>query len=331
MEQPSESPLSPLGLQLASELVELRDQQLDKPLRHSAPWLCLTLLIGPFFFVDLCLGSIGSLNGQLSRNQNLLFFCMSIVLAAWMGNIPVQAVLLSCYVVFSPDTGRLRFFIWLGATSLLSVTGLLGIRLGFAFEDLHVGDHEMENAVRFFCAMPTIALAAQLPLWPLRIFLGWQFAPLDDAAHETPPRRQMSIQHMLLATTAVAICLGCLRLAPMGTLGSDWDYWGPVAVFAGIAAGASLLGSGLIWVFTRLQNQYIVWGLAIGMPLIIGVTVFSCLVWGRSWQQIDGEPLLLFAVFSMIALSYIMGIAGGVRLLKTLGWTISPARTTVTV
>ncbi len=327
MDQISESPLTPLGLQLVGEFAKQRDQQLVPPHRASAAWLFVLLLFGPFFLVDLSFGSIGALNGQLARSPNVLFFGVSMVVAACMGNILVQAVSLSCYAVYSPDGAQLRVFTWLGSTTLLSVTGLLGIYLGLLIDDFPLSDRQYENAIRYFCAMPTIALAAQLPLWGIRVFFQWQFKPHAEAVVEhVSTRRPLSIKHMLVATTLVAVCLGSLRIAPLDTLLEPSEYWLGVAVFSAIAAGASLLGGvWLVWLFARVQNRYYAWSLAIGPPLMIGMILFSIQVWGLAWRQIYRDQLFFFAVFFMIGLSFILGIAASLRLLNVLGWEIGPA------
>lgn len=333
MEQISESPLTPLGQQLAAECLADKPDRL--PRLRMAPWTFLVYLFGPAFVANISLGSIGSLNQTLANHYDrfsVIHFAVSALLAACLAMYAVQSVLIHCYAVFSCESGWLRAGLTSGLVAILFVAGVFGIYLGVTIDGTPWGDPEVENTIRSLLAMPVIMLAAQLPLWFLRMYFGWQLIPAEKAAAEpdaAPHRPQrLLILHMLLATTFVALALACLRVAPLSTLDSPADYWLGAAIFAALAAGTSAYTGWYLLLTRKLRRGWQVWAIIIGIPLLVGVPIFAIVVRHESWDEILGESLFGFSIFVMLGLSFLVGIAGGLRFLRAIGWRIGPRETT---
>lgn len=205
----------------------------------------------------------------------------------------------------------------------------------FQLSDWQINREAVENGVRFYCILPAIVLAGQLPLWFMRVFCGWQFVRMEsDVVEDSTTGQQsagsqpLSILHLLVATAAVAVCLGLIRVAPLETLEGAWVLWVLLGVFSGLSFCFSLVGLVYLLLFTRIRSRLLFWNFAAGVPALIAATVFVVLaffVWELYWHQMD-ELGFDTMMFSTIGLTFILGLVGCLTLLRMHGWTIGPAR-----
>jgi hypothetical protein len=129
------------------------------------------------------------------------------------------------------------------------------------------------------CSLPLFSLASQLPLWPLRIYLGWRIERSGGAAHGTA--NALSIRDMILGTVVTAVTLAALRLVP-GLTGfavpREPEIWMVWAIWGLSIAGASTVA--LIpatFVCFRLQDGGTAAGMLGGIAVVAWVITLSIL------------------------------------------------------
>jgi hypothetical protein len=329
MDQPSESPLTPLGLQVLQETSQRHDTNLAYPITDVAPWTFLIWLIGPF-----CAGNflIGPLIAWFDYSVAPFGIGITTCAAISIGCIPLQVVVLSYYAVFSNEDWWLRLAISVGLVALCSAVGLLGMSTLVLTDRLRIGENEIEGALQFLCLVPLVAFSAQLPFWPLRIFLGWQFVPVTAKGTETvaprEPQSHFSILQLMVATATVSVVLGLLRIAPVERTDTS-EFWSSCGLFAFVAASMSLLGGiPLILCFTGLKSRWLAFGLAVGVPAAIGWSIAGYLA---TWLNPGAQRQLFFvtSMITVVGLTFVLGIAASLFLLRMHSWTIGrPAKST---
>lgn len=321
MDQPSESPLTPLGLQL-QDASDLPAKNLDYPITDVCGWTFLLWLVGPFCVSNLlfvpCVLWIDYTVGPLATG-------IRCCLAASMGIIPLQMVVLSYYAVFSSEVWWLRLAIFTGVIALCAAAGLVGMSAMVLMTNWHIHENDVQNVLQFVCVVPLIAFATQLPFWPLRVYFGWQFMPTNPRLGEmtipTDRPAQFSIQQMMAATAVVAVVLGLMRMAPLAG-SEESDFWFGCAAMSAAGAACSLLaGIPLILCFTRLRWWFAL-GLAVGVPTVIfwgGVAYLT--TWIK--KPVALRDMIFDACMStIIGLTFVLGFAASVYLLRLHSWTI---------
>lgn len=333
----TESPLTPLGLQLLS--TEKLREELQRPARppgDAVPaWLFLLWLTGPFLVADFLFGPVmHGMSEAMVGNSSIVKVLVGLLLATCMGMIPLQSVILSCYAVLSSETWWFRFCVLLAQLASASVAGIAGMVVAFQLDHLSFDDQAIENGIRFLCALPTVALAGQLPFWSMRWFRGWRFARLAAASvptNEPAVDQRLSISHLFVATAVVATCLGLIRAAPLKTVDGAWVLWLLVGIFSVLAFGFSLASLVYVLLFTCIRSRLLFWCLALALPAIIGTSVSALLiyyVWLADWDRVLLELPFNTMMFSTIGLTFIVGFTAGLWLLRLHGWAIErfPAR-----
>ena len=170
------------------------------PRRRGNPGAIL-LLFGLFGLVDFFTPSV--FEGNISPAVAALF----------AGAILGQFGLLAVWAVLGPQPLFVRWPISLLVAALLCCALLLGVTM------VNGSGEGLGEAARGMLIFPLIFLAVQLPLWVLRIVTGWCLVARGTEDCSPPGEsRQFRLQHMLGATTAVALALG---LASVGLRYSD--------------------------------------------------------------------------------------------------------------
>jgi uncharacterized membrane protein YqjE len=321
MDQPSESPLTPLGLQL-QDASDLHSKNLDYPITDVCGWTFLLWLMGPFCISNFMLANLIAFEDY---SGGALAFAVQCCRAISMGVIPLQLVVLSYYAVFSNEAWWFRLALFAGLFALCSAVGLLGLYILALMKQWPIDEWEIESALQTVCLLPLLAFSAQLPFWPLRIFFGWQFVPTSRQGSEATaqPERQshFSILQLMVATAIVAVVLGILRMAPV-ELTSESDFWTGCAVFASLAIGCSLLGGiPLMLCFTGLKSWLLAYGLTVGLPLVIGWSVTGYLAWNLN-PSAQSAAVFAASMITFFSLTFVLGIAVSLLLLRMHSWTI---------
>lgn len=332
MNYETESPLTPLGLQLLST-DPLRDElhHTKQPRFPNVPgWAFLIWLMVPFMLADLLYGPLMYVMGEAARGDSLLYkIFTAVMLTACVSLIPLQGVILNCYAVFAAEVWWFRYAIWFALLVPLSASGVVGMYLLFQLIGLSIGTREYENVVRYYCMLPTIVIVGQLPLWYMRVYRRWQFvrypqravASADDAAHS------LSIQNLLIATAVAAICLGLLRVSPSHTLAEEFVHWLVPGVFSVLAFVISLVCGGYLALFARIKHRWLYWGLALGTPGITTFVIVVIFTWGMFLDEIWRDYGFGTLMLSTVGATIIGGLTGCLSLLRAHGWTIEAART----
>jgi len=151
-------------------------------------------LIAPWVIEVVTPGVIG---GRREPELLMLFF------GAFCGQVGVLGI----WAVLGPGRWLVRWPI-----SLLVMTFFWGVLLlGIAMANLHG-----PSIYALFAATLTLSLlflAVQLPLWVLRLVTGWCLVVGGGQDAASPARRrQFGVQHMLGATTVVAVAMGLAGL-----------------------------------------------------------------------------------------------------------------------
>jgi hypothetical protein len=335
MQQETESPLTPLGQAILAGRAGWNCQPEPPPDEarppHKPAWLLLAWLAVPFLLADLALCPVMSLeinlSSQRARNAGVLLTAFLFGVMAW------QAVLLSMYMAFSTDPWWQRLAIFIPLAIMFSAAGLLGMAGVHWSEGWEIGDEQVENGVRLFCALPLVALAGIVPF----IFFRWVFdwamirtAPLDSGPNRIQSRRPASILNMMLLTAAIAGGFGLIRIAPIATLVEPGTLWVIVGVFAGIAAGFSTLGGIPLLVLCHYVKRSVLRGVIVLVILLVsGLASLAVYAWFTPWPEfIDNAPFNS-VVFSTIVLTFLGGLSCCLMLFHYFGWTIQPAQRSV--
>lgn len=151
----------------------------------------IVLLVGVFGLVDLVTPAV--IEGSRS----------SVLAALLVGAIIGQFGLLAVWGVLGPQPLFVRWPLSL----LVAVLLCCALLLGMAMLDAPRGG--LAEMAMGMLMLPMIFLAVQLPLWVLRIVTGWCIVAGGTEDCSPPSEsRQFQLQHMLGATTAVAVALG---------------------------------------------------------------------------------------------------------------------------
>jgi len=140
------------------------------------------------------------------------------------GALAGQFGLLAVWAVLGPQRLSVRWPLSLLVAVLLCCALLLGVTM------IDGAGGELGETAMGMLTLPMIFLAVQVPLWILRIVTGWCIVAggREDCSPPSEPR-QFQLQHMLGATTAVAVALGLasvgLRYFENPTRRTDPSMW----------------------------------------------------------------------------------------------------------
>ena len=130
---------------------------------------------------------------------------MMMLYPAFMGMIGGQIALHSIWCVFAPLHWAKRFFV--GTTSAILL--YMGIFVPSLVPDRIRHADVADLAAPLLC-LPQFLLAAQTPLWIMRIWFRWRIAHRDDA--EAGRFEPLRIGHLLLAMAVIAGALAAARV-----------------------------------------------------------------------------------------------------------------------
>ncbi len=182
-----------------------------------------------------------------------------------LGVLAGESGLIAIWAVIGPQPWMSRFLITQGLA--------IGLYLAFLF-GLTIAGHGPPAKVIVVAVLvfPLVLLCVQLPVWIAKIAMGWRLvgAGSEDPAPSMSPR-QFGIEHLLGATTVVAVAMGLASLGLQilsetgGTTGAWTDLlwtclglslWGAFAmlpcIWAALVARNRAVGAVIIGVYTVL-------------------------------------------------------------------------------
>jgi hypothetical protein len=162
------------------------------------------------------------------------------------------------YATRSPAVGGAYFGIYVGSNALLATWAALGThrfwtrQLGTIVSALvlgvclHIGlfgmmgnGFDLGDCAGFLALLPTVMLAAQMPLWIARMLLGWRIVPVAHAdSASAPSGRQFNIAQLMFVTAAIAVAL---TLGQWGGSLLARTRWAGVLVASVVSLSVSLL------------------------------------------------------------------------------------------
>jgi len=250
----------------------INDYRLPDEAESSLPWGWLAgLAIGfgllNLLFMPVAMALAPPGKGPVGPNDIRLY-----LVAFGMGAIGAELALLAIAAVFGPGIAWCRHLL---AMLLVLVFTYLAIAGNSLAERLHsITIFYSAHNWPFFLLVPILFYSCQLPLWPLRSFYCWRIAEHGKA--KSAPR--LSIAGILLATGAIAVALGAVRLGHHLMLlvlpaGANIDaplWWLVVGLWAAPIAVISLV---VLPVFTLaiFRTKSPLWG-------VLGAAAWSALL-----------------------------------------------------
>jgi hypothetical protein len=151
------------------------------------------------------------------------------------GMMFAQAGALPFWLVFGSESFLKRTVTFWTAVAALFLCWGAGALIYVNMRKFH---YDFSEQARFFAlSLPLATVAITLPLWPLKLFLGWSLTRSETSCGD-PSTRPLAIRDFLAGTTIVAVSFTLARLAPSRMDGNFWIGW---LVFGASVAGVSAI------------------------------------------------------------------------------------------
>ncbi|MFN0020774.1 MAG: hypothetical protein ACKVP0_21145 [Pirellulaceae bacterium] len=163
-------------------------------------------------------------------------------LRAWwgtfcIGSIGGQAGTLAILAVLGPASTLRRHLVAVSLGLGMALAWFVGLLISQSMYGRHFP--EMVNVAGMLLVIPLLFCVCELPLWFFRTFLRWRLE-LPAEGRTRPP--QLTIAGILIATAAVALSLGAVRLGDkLAGGGSEAHWWMGVAFASAWCGGFSLV------------------------------------------------------------------------------------------
>lgn len=272
-------------------------------------WLPLLIVAAVFGVADFAVAPLMKQFSARDVGALLVFACL--------GMIPAQFAILSIALVF----GEGKFWVRLAAHWCLSL--LLGLCWAGGFlASMRYGvqEHHLHEVLRGLCALPVIALATQLPLWPIRCVFGSRLIRRADGAEEGTKDAKLTIADLFAATAVVAVSLGAARGAPLPDhlRTNPQNYWTAMGLISVAAAGLSLISIPVVlWFFAKALSLVLAWFLTFVYGLAYWILLMLLVATGVFGLPFL-EPMQMLDLMVWI-LSYALGIAAALTPLRDSG------------
>lgn len=238
---------------------------------------------------------------------------ISLLAAAILG---AQLSLVASWGVF----GSAPFLTRLGKCAALGFVSYLCLLLGCSIVMSETGMTFVEFAELMFAllaGLPIVFFCVQLPLWILRLWLGWEVAGAESESSGSYGR-PILIKDLVLATAAVSVALALVRLVPTLTervLGDE--YLIVVATSAAGAAAVSLvtLPPLIFAILASRQLAFAALGVAAWTVLFDAVCLTAITLLSGSIPTAD-----VIFYFTLMAMVYAGIVATGLLLTRRLGY-----------
>lgn len=221
---------------------------------------------------------------------------MAIVLGI-VGCVLAQGNLLAAWLAWGDEPFLRRLLTHWKIAAGLYLVWLVGFGLAYL-----VGNRvPPQFAAIVALGVPLVSLAAQLPLWVARQWIGWRLVrETADATHPRDP--SLSIRDLMVATLIVATALALARLSPSPDEGEMWPVWGVAVFIASATSSIALLPAGQLLMRMNPISRALKWSALyaaawIALPWII--------VAGLRWSgAVNLPPWPAFAGLSGLMLTF---------------------------
>jgi hypothetical protein len=185
------------------------------------------------------------------------------LIAMAFGIFAGQLAVLSIWLVWSEIGFWRRLLVYWALLYALGACFVAGLAVSGA------GDVD-EVARGVFCALPLVALAAQLPLWALRIYFGWQIRRSAESGLER--QRALSIGDIFGGTVVAALSVAAVRFVTGDPSELDAGFWIGWSIAVPSIAAISLIGLPLaIFLILRLNRPGVGCGLMFGYAVVLSL------------------------------------------------------------
>ncbi len=178
------------------------ENEIPPPPRPPLARVAYVPLVAPTILAAVFNLAAPSMTGGPTRPNEIVMLLVGGVIAGQIG-------LLATWAVLGPWRLYAQWFValllWLGL--------LLALVLGIAMVEprpFGPGGNELLKGILGYSA---VLVAAQVPLWSIRLLRGWRLVPRGaDAARTAIASRQLQIRDILIAMTILALALGTMSL-----------------------------------------------------------------------------------------------------------------------
>ena len=179
----------------------------EEPPEENKPFP-LAYLFGGFGAIDL----VAPMVLEAGRPPGL------VTIGVFSGLVAAQLGLLSIWAVLGPHRFRYQY------PATLFLTLALAFLILMAFIAVEGWDPSTGEPLNAILCLPLVSLAAQLPLWILRIGAGYRIVRIGAETDASPSRSsQFRIRDLLVATALLAAALGLARCGLPGREGASAD------------------------------------------------------------------------------------------------------------
>lgn len=274
--------------------------------RTQTIWLVLACMA----FFTVANASIFPLLSVIEGEEILLMAFM----AACYGAIGAQMALLAIWCTLVPLHWVRRAL----AVALFAIVLYGAWAAGFAFfafqHDFLRDDFWRVFATGLLC-LPLLLLAAQTPLWIMRIWFRWRIVHRDDGPSTT--FQPLGIRDLMIATAVIAMALAAAQYAlSINSPSGDGSIVGLViaAVIVMVISTITLLPAVLASLHARR--------LLLALGLVFGVDIAVVVVYVTIMVVLTGAPLdsEVFVGFPMLAAGFFLSLTVPLLIARMLGY-----------
>jgi len=229
-----------------------------------------------------------------------------------MGSIGGQAGILAIAAVLGPASTLRRHLLVLPLSLGFALAWFVGFLIS---QSMYGRDYpEINNVAGVMLVVPLLFCVCELPLWFFRTFLRWRIELPADVQTRPP---QLTIAGILLATAAVALSLGAVRMGhSLSRSPTEADWWFAVAIAAAWCGGISLLVLPMVTMLV-FRTESLVIGLLISAAWI-GLLAFVFLM---VLSALSGFfPSRELHLFVFVLLGFIATLLGPLALCRQFGY-----------
>jgi hypothetical protein len=245
----------------------------------------------------------------------------AVFIYAAMGAIGAQGGLLAIWSVLGPGPAWQRRVSELTIGLFWLCAWAVGYLLARQFSTRPYG---VSREVWLVLCAPAIYLAAQFPLWVVRVPFRWRIE-FSQAATIDRPRATLTLAELMVVTATVAVVLGLARGSHYAAEPhSRESFWPALAIGAASAAGISLagtlpalgliLGSRRLWVGLAILIAY-----ALLAWLITVVAIYFVAIGGMSWRPFRPLSDALYPLTPVYA-GFTLGLVVPLILARSVGY-----------
>jgi len=204
---------------------------------------------------------------------------------------------------------------------LLIAAWLFAIFLfGMAAADLSAG--VVGVYARNLLLLPLMFAGVQLPLWIARVVLGWRLVFGPHAAEPEPSRAgQFGLQHLLGATTAVAVVLAFTQTAVLlvsSPHNRPAQVWTSLLISCAVLAALGLLAAlPCVWAAFVARRRGLATAIVAGYTVVCAILAPFVIVLGGGW--LDPDHFLASFWLHAGAMSTMLG---GLHVVRACGYTM---------